>query len=439
MKKHNLTKRALFVFLVVALVGACSGLVLAGDIDWRQAEGTSLFVALNKHVYADALQQLIPEFEELTGIKVVSEVYSQDEYMNKRLVDLSSRAGVFDIVMMDQAVVQYARAGWIEPLDGYINDPTLFNQEAYALDDFFPSLLDEGTVDGKIYAIPVAGETQVLYYRTDVFEEKGIQVPKTFDELYETAVALNDRPNMAGILLRGQKIHTAWNSSGFVWSYGGRISDDPMNPTKAAFDSPEAAEAITMYAKLLQDAGPLGAGNYTWYEAVSDFQQGKAAMYLDASVFMGDIENPEKSLVAGKVGYAPMPAGPAGNIANSLSWLLSMSSSSKNKKGAALFLAWATGKETSLELGVATGVFGRKSVLESDAVRNKYPRAWSEAVLSSLEAPKPEAGFPRITEIDEWLDIYGGAVNATILGQRDAKTNLERAAAQMNKILSESQ
>ena len=115
MKKHNLTKRALFVFLVVALVGACSGLVLAGDIDWRQAEGTSLFVALNKHVYADALQQLIPEFEELTGIKVVSEVYSQDEYMNKRLVDLSSRAGVFDIVMMDQAVVQYARAGWIEP------------------------------------------------------------------------------------------------------------------------------------------------------------------------------------------------------------------------------------------------------------------------------------------------------------------------------------
>ena len=162
-------------------------------------------------------------------------------------------------------------------------------------------------------------------------------------------------------------------------------------------------------------------------------------MYLDASVFMGDIENPEKSLVAGKVGYAPMPAGPAGNIANSLSWLLSMSSSSKNKKGAALFLAWATGKETSLELGVATGVFGRKSVLESDAVRNKYPRAWSEAVLSSLEAPKPEAGFPRITEIDDWLDIYGGAVNATILGQRDAKTNLERAAAQMNKILSESQ
>ena len=56
-------------------------------------------------------------------------------------------------------------------------------------------------------------------------------------------------------------------------------------------------------------------------------------------------------------------------------------------------------------------------------------------MLASLEADKPESGFPRIVEIDEWLDIYGGAVNATILGLKDAKTNLGRAAAQMDKVI----
>lgn len=427
--------RQFVVALCVMVVLSASGAVFAQDVNWRQAEGTSLFIALNKHAFADALVKLIPEFEQLTGINVVSEVYSQDEYMNKRLIDLASGAGVFDIVMMDQAVVQYARAEWIEPLDAYLNNPALVNAEEYDLDDFFPSLLDEGRVDDFIYAIPVAGETQILYYRTDVFEEKGIQVPTTFDELYDTAVALKNLPSMAGILLRGQKIHTAWNSTGFVWSYGGRIFDDPMNPVNAQFHSDAAAEGITMYAKLLRDAGPLGAGNYTWYEAVSDFQQGRAAMYLDASVFMGDIEDPSKSLVSGKVGYAPMPQGPAGGYANSLAWLLSMSSASDNKEGAALFLAWATGKEVSARLGEATGVFGRKSVLESDGVTSKYPREWTEAVLASLEAPKPESGFPRIVEIDEWLDIYGGAVNATILGQGNAKSNLAKAAEQMDKIL----
>lgn len=433
MKKYS----SIILLIVLTITFLLSGLALAGDIDWRQAEGTSLFVALNKHGYADALLELIPDFEQLTGIKVTCEIYSQDEFMQKRLIDLSSGAGVFDIVMMDQAVVQYARSNWIVSLDEYLNDPRFVNVAEYDIDDFFASFLDEGNVDGKLYAIPVTGETQILYYRKDIFEEKGVQVPQTFDELYETAILLNDPSNMAGMLLRGQKIHTCWNSCGFVWSYGGRIFDDPMNPTKALFDSPEAAEAIAMYAKILQDAGPLGVGNYTWYECVADFQQGKAAMYLDASVFMGGIEDPDKSVVAGKVGYAPMLKGPAGSYANSLTWALSMSSTSKNKTGAALFLMWATGKEVSTEIGARSGLFARQSVLNSDALRKNYPKEWIDAILTSLETPKPEPGFPRIVEIDEWLDIYGGAVNATILGQNDAKTNLEEAARKMNKILAE--
>jgi multiple sugar transport system substrate-binding protein len=431
----NCVRKPISMIVVLLMTVLFSGIAHGEAVNWRQAEGTNLFVALNRHAYADALVPLIAEFEELTGIKVTCEIYSQDEFMTKRLIDLSSGAGVFDVVMMDQAVVQYARSGWIQALDEYFNDPAFVNQETYDIDDFFFSLLDEGMVDGSLYALPVTGEAQILFYRADIFEEKGIEVPTTFDELYETAVLLNDPPSMAGMLLRGQKIHTCWNSSGFVWSYGGRIFDDPMNPSKALFDSDEAAEGITMYARLLQAAGPRGVGNYTWYEAVSDFQQGKAAMYLDSSVFMGDIEDPEKSLVAGKVGYAPMPAGPAGRFANSTAWALSMSASSDNKVGAALFLVWATSKDVSTRMAASSGVFARQSVLASDAMKENFPAAWSEALLNSLQATKPEPGFPRIVEIDEWLDIYGGAVNATILGQGDAKANLEKAAVAMDRII----
>ncbi len=407
----------------------------AGAVDWQQANGTSLFLGMNKHGYTDALTPLIPEFEELTGIDVTIEAYAQDEYMNKRLVDLSSGAGTFDIVMMDQAIVQYATAGWIEPLDGFLADPNVVDAAAYDIDDFLPSMIKDGKVDGELVGIPIAGEAQILYYRKDVFEEAGVAVPATFDELLATAEKLNKPGEMAGILLRGQKIHTAWNSSGFVWSYGGRIFDDPLKPTKSTFDSDEAAAAITMYATLLQKAGPAGVGNYTWYEAVADFQQGKAAMYLDASVFMSQIEDPEKSTVAGKVGYAAMPAGPAGAFANTGSWMLSMSSSSKNKVGAALFLAWATGKETSLKIGETAGIGARASVFQAPSLQAKYPAEWAEASVKSMQSVNPEPGFPLIAEIDEWLDIYGGAVNATILGEADAKTNLTAAAKDMDEVL----
>jgi multiple sugar transport system substrate-binding protein len=404
-------------------------------VDWQQAKGTELFLGMNKHAYTDAITPLIPEFEKLTGIKVTMESYAQDEFMNKRLVDLSSGAGTFDIVMMDQAIVQYAGANWIEPLDSYFSDPKVVDAAAYDMADFLPSMIKDGKVDGKLYGIPISGEAQILFYRKDIFEKEGIKVPTTMDELLATAKKLNKPGEMAGILLRGQKIHTAWNSSGFVWSYGGRIFDDPTKPTKAMFDSKEAAEAITMYATLLQEAGPPGVGNYTWYECVSDFQQGKAAMYLDASVFMSQLEDPSKSTVAGKIGYAGMPAGPKGTFANTGSWMLSMSSSSKNKVGAALFLAWATGKETALKVGESAGLGVRASVFESPAVQAKYPAEWAKATAKSMQSVNPEPGFPLITQIDEWLDIYGGAVNATILKQGDAQSNLSAAAKKMDDVL----
>ncbi|MBN9010230.1 MAG: extracellular solute-binding protein [Rhizobiales bacterium] len=147
---------------------------------------------------------LIPEFEKLTGIKVTMESYAQDEFMNKRLVDLSSGAGTFDIVMMDQAIVQYAGANWIEPLDSYFSDPKVVDAAAYDMADFLPSMIKDGKVDGKLFGIPISGEAQILYYRKDLLDAAGVTVPTNMDELLAAAVKLNKPGETAGILLRGR-------------------------------------------------------------------------------------------------------------------------------------------------------------------------------------------------------------------------------------------
>ena len=51
-----------------------------------------------------------------------------------------------------------------------------------------------------------------------------------------------------------------------------------------------------------------------WAESTSVFMEGKAAMIYDANVFKSLYENPKESKVAGKVGYAVIPAGPAGSV-----------------------------------------------------------------------------------------------------------------------------
>ena len=145
----------------------------AVTIDWKAFSGTTLHLLMNKHAYTDSISKFTKEFTDLTGVEIVIDSYAQDEFMNKRLVEFSSGAGNYDFTMMDQATPQYARAGWIEDLGPYFEKTSLVTQTKYDIQDIANLFLSQFTVDGKIYAIPVAGEAQIVYYRKDIFEEKG--------------------------------------------------------------------------------------------------------------------------------------------------------------------------------------------------------------------------------------------------------------------------
>lgn len=401
-------------------------------IAWKQFSGTTLRLGMNKHAYTETIRQVLPEFEEKTGIKVIVEDYAQDEFMSKRLVDLSSGAGTYDLVMMDSVCTQAAQAGWIENLEPWFERSDLINLEAYNRDDIAPSWTLAFTYNDDLYAIPVSGEKQILYYRADLFEEHNIKVPTTFDELYETAEYFK-KIMPAGILVRGQKIHTVSNCTGVIWSYGGKIADS-LEYNKAVFNSPEGIKGADMYTSLARNFGPAGIENYTWYECVSDFQQGKAAMFLDMSVFMSQMEDPTASTVAGKVGYAPMPAGPAGSKPTGGAWAMSMSASSKHKEAAWLLLQWLTCPETSEKLAAISAVAARVSVLDSDLVKENFPADWLAAFQAGLAAEVEETTFPTISRNEEYLDTIGTAFNSLIQKKQDVKAVLDDAAVKVTEL-----
>lgn len=401
-------------------------------IAWKQFAGTTLRLGMNKHEYTETIKQVLPEFEEKTGIKVIVEDYAQDEFMSKRLVDLSSGAGTYDLVMMDSACTQAAQAGWIENLEPWFQRRDLVDLESYDIDDIAPSWKLAFTYKDDLYAIPVSGEKQMLFYRTDLFEEHGIKVPETFDEVYAAAEYFK-KIMPAGILLRGQKIHTVSNCTGVIWSYGGKIADS-LDYNYAVFNTPEAVAGADMYTTLARKFGPAGIENYTWYECVSDFQQGKAPMFLDMSVFMSQFEDPQASTVAGKVGYAPMPAGPAGSKPTGGAWAMSMSSSSKNKDAAWLLLSWLTSPETSKELAAISGVASRVSALSSDEIKEAFPEDWLTALQAGLAAEVEETTFPTISRNEEYLDTIGTAFNSLIQKEQDVQKVLDDAVVKVNRL-----
>jgi len=404
------------------------------NINWRQKEGERILVGMNKHGFTDAIQKLLPAFEELTGIKVTFDIYPEEEFRKKRLVAMAGGGGIYDVFMIDQALYQYAEAGWVEPLLPYIENSNLTDPDWYDFQDIFDKARGFGEYKGVFYGMPITGEAEILFYRRDLYEEKGLGLPQTMDELYENARKLKS-PEIAGIVLRGQRGWGAnvWPWSGFLWTYGGRFFDENDNPV---FNSPEAVSATEMYAKLLRDAGPVAPASYNWYEVQSDIALGKAAMGIDSGMFMAVYENPDKSEVAGKMGYAMMP-GVAGKppVPNFWYWMIAMDAKSMHKEAAWLFIQWATSKEVMLRVGLECGASPRASVWSSPEFLAKYPKDWAEASSKSLAVADPTLVPYYKPEFPEFGEILSIAISDVIAGTKGAKEALDSAVEETKRIL----
>ena len=98
----------------------------------------------------------------------------------------------------------YAANKWVEPLDKYLNDPSLTDAAWFQYDDIHKAWRDANTVDGKPYAIPYDGEMTVQVYRKDLYDAKGLKPAETLEQFVANAKALHD-PNdrLWGTALRG--------------------------------------------------------------------------------------------------------------------------------------------------------------------------------------------------------------------------------------------
>jgi multiple sugar transport system substrate-binding protein len=407
----------------------------AGGFSWKQQEGAKLRLMFVQHYFTDSLKPLIPQFEQMTGIKVQLEVLTESEYWNKMVVEFNSGANPPDVFMLNYVTVaQYEAGGWVEPLADYLENTTLTNTDWYDFNDFFPKAIDFGTYKGKLYGLPITGEWQILFYRKDLYEQKGLKVPKTMDELLKNAVALKTS-DVAGIVLRAHRTSAAWWPwAGFVRTYGGYwVSPENV----VGLTDPQVVAATKMYVDLIKQAGPKGILNYTWYEASQDFQQGRAAHFIDSSGFLGGFENPEKSAVAGKVGYALMPAAKAGQdpVPNVNHWMLGMGSQSKNKEAAYLFLEWATSKENLIKVGRSVGSGPRTSVYEDPELLAKYPAQSVEVSLLSSKIADKQA-LPQIVQLNEIGQYLAIAINEIFADESNIMKYLREAKDKTQKAMS---
>src|SRR5260221_6419181 len=285
-------------------------------INWRQAEGKSLTIGLNKHPFTESLLPLIPEFRKLTGINIEYLILPEAEYFTRLVADLSQQRGEFSVIMTGpMRNWQYVPPNWILPLDDFLSNPKLTDPGWFKLDDFYPALIaanrwngktGSGVGEGSLYSIPVLEESYILAYRKDIFDQYNIKVPTTLEEMVEAARLVKKNTGLPGIVARGTPSVASMGTgfmSGLKAYTDGKWSefDDKLN---ANFHDPRSVKFTETWIDMARERGPPNWANMQWYDAMQTFTAGRTGMIAHADFFAATYEDPNKSQYAAKPGHA---------------------------------------------------------------------------------------------------------------------------------------
>ncbi|MGY1803017.1 extracellular solute-binding protein [Blastococcus sp. SYSU D00922] len=161
-------------------------------------------------------------------------------------------------------------------------------------DKLLPAFVDAGSVDDTVYALPYYSGARAVFYRKDLFEAAGVQVPTTLDQFAEAARTLQSAnpagtPNFSGVWFPGQDWY-----NGIAWlnAYGGELAVQDGDQWVGALSSPESQEGLAKVQELFASAtsAPRDAdSNEPWVP----FNNGESAMFSAPTWARWSIDLPE--------------------------------------------------------------------------------------------------------------------------------------------------
>jgi multiple sugar transport system substrate-binding protein len=380
----------------------------------------------------DSLKDIfLPEFERATGIHTEWVEADFSGWLQKALNDGQTRAGAFDIYVMDDLwVPRFAGAGYLANLDELGFQPD---------QDFVPSTLELGYwppktglrqpgIDPKakstLYSLPLISDCQLFFYRNDIFNQGS---PATWDDVLRMARQKSDPARRQyGWVTRGVKGNPIMNSF-FVLlhDFGGDVFGEGW---KVVFNSPQAVEALEFYLSLLQYA-PSGVAEFDSDQEGATLLQGNAFAATMWTGWCPQTDDSSRSRVVHKINF-DVPPKKVNRVAKLGLFMAGIAASAPNKAGALEFLKWFSSPAVQVRFARAGGAAFRVSALK-DAEAQKKCR-WLDATLRALTCGVPS---PRTSDWSKVEDILGTHLNQALLDKGKAKEHLDAAAAEATVFL----
>jgi multiple sugar transport system substrate-binding protein len=377
----------------------------------------SIFWALYDGLTPEFAQSLETAFEKANpdiDLKIVAIPW--DNLHDKLITSLGGGQAPELSVIGTRWLLEFMDMGVVEPIEQHLSQELLSN---------IPESIMEGKLKNVLYGLPVAIGPRLMFYRTDLMDK----APDTFEELLETAKKIHS-DDVYGVGMVGQKHAELTDFAYYFYGNGGDFFE--MTPDgdygKCIVNSEAGVKALTFMNEL------ANVQKVTQPSFLADNRHQMQDIFLSGKMGMIMIGGYTASLLEQRgveFGWAPAliphfegkPRAPL-----FVTDTLVMFNSAKNKEGAAKFLEFFYQDEWRLQFDKLTGFPPVTKSLGDDP---HFQKPTYQVMVQSMEGAK---AWPLIAEWPECTDVVWNAVSSVLLGEKDPKTALDDAAAEIDAL-----
>ena len=432
--------------LGLAAIIASGGAAAGQEADWfKPADhaGKTLNLAVNASMLQPpsltVMQELKDSFEAASGATIVYNPIPENDLYNKVRLSILGKTGAYDGMFTGAGGAKdFGMSGLLAPIE-----------RAPDIGDFFAGDVSQYTVGDKLYGAPLSSDTNIFYWRKDLFEAAGLDPntpPATYDQVQEYAVKLTTDVNgkhpgeegfdannieVYGLAFKGAKnLASTWEWYNYLYAFGGNVFDDKFN---VIVNQPEAVASLQWLTDNFREKKvyPADTLTYDYAEYSALWLQGRVAMGINWPFMYGLLQDPAQSSVVDKVniGRKPMQKTHGGNIGG---WSFNVLAGAPNEAIALDFAKWVQRKKTAETVASVGMTPPRISVMDSKVTESGQP--W-KAITENLQDGQTVAA---IATGDSWLPIETAlqtAIQESMLGQKTPQQALDDAAAAIKAIL----
>lgn len=264
--------------------------------------------------------------------------------------------------------------------------------QANGLDDQLKSAASAMTIDGKKWGVPYTYYQWGIYYRADIFKDKGIEPPKDWSEL----LAASEKLKAAGVTPFAIGTKALWPAGGWFDYLDLRVNgyDFHMKLTsgQVPYTDPKVKAVFEKWSELVKPGYFLeNHAALDWQDAIPQFVQGKAAMYLMGNFAVAPMK--DGGLKEDQIGFLPFPTITEGLPAaeEAPTDTFHIPAAAKNKEDAKTFLAYLATPEAQAKMNVTLGQL---------PVNNKSPQPEDKFLKAGFQMLSAAQGLAQFYDRD---------------------------------------